>query len=85
VQRTRTRRLWQLFGRFAGCIALPRELEERLGDEVESLVLDLAMHVAPTAQAELLCNLGDGETLAGELQIRRDVVDAAVRDAECPC
>lgn len=76
--RPRARRLWLVSCRIVGRIALPRKREECLSDEVKGLALDLAMHVTTTAQAELLRDLGDGEALAGELQIGPHVVDAAV-------
>jgi hypothetical protein len=65
----------------AGRLGLPSELEERFGDEVEGLTLDLSMHVTAAAQAELLCDHTDGHALAGELQVRRDVANASVCDA----
>ena len=59
-------------------LGLASKLQERFRDELEGLALDLAMHLAAAPQAELLRDLGDGDSLSGQLQIGRHVADATV-------
>lgn len=77
----RRRRQWYLAGCIARYIRLPSELEERLGDKLEGLALDLAVDVTAAAQADLRRNLRDGDALAGKLEIRRHLAHAPVCDA----